>query len=200
MSIWIPTPSTAARDYIRWTTVTAFVIGMLWLTSLFFEEYHTAVRMQNGALHEINRIQEHNQGVDARNAKLEAQPPQYKIQKRTREIEIPVIEKRTEDPVSKPNFDSPDVVAGGVPMPPPPQPAPVPRKKTVVIEETIKEPIPVEKESRIEIDAGIVKIAMSNEAHWSAIFKMVFTLLSTFFGIKLINFGFRKLEQPDAVA
>ena len=102
--------------------------------------------------------------------------------------------------VSKPNFDSPDVVGGGGPMPPPPQPEAVPRKKTVVIEETVKEPIPVEKESRIEIDAGIVKIAMDNEAHWSAIFKMVFTLLSTFFGIKLINFGFRKLEQTPAVA
>ena len=118
MSIWIPTPSTAARDYIRWTTVTAFVVGMLWLTSLFFDEYNTAVRMQNGALHEIAKIEEHNQGVDARNAELATRPPQYKIQKRTREIEIPVIEKRTEDSTPKPNFDSPDVVGGGGPMPP----------------------------------------------------------------------------------
>lgn len=50
------------------------------------------------------------------------------------------------------------------------------------------------KDSKIEIDAGLVKIAMSNEASWTAIIKMVSTVLFTFFGIKLINLVFRRLD------
>jgi len=79
-------------------------------------------------------------------------------------------------------------IGGGAPMPPPPQLPKTTPKETV-------ESIP---NSRFEIDAGLVKIAMDNEASWTAIFKIVFTLLVTFFGVKLINFGFRKLEGPVA--
>lgn len=49
--------------------------------------------------------------------------------------------------------------------------------------------------TRMELDAGLVKIAMDNEPSWMAIFKMIFSLLFTFFGVKAINFGFAKLEN-----
>ena len=48
--------------------------------------------------------------------------------------------------------------------------------------------------SHMELDAGLVKIAMDNEPSWMAIFKMIFTLLFTFFGVKAINFGFAKFS------
>lgn len=55
-------------------------------------------------------------------------------------------------------------------------------------------PVPVPSRSKIEIDAGLIKIAMENEASWNAIFKIIFSLLFTFLGVKLINHTFKRLE------
>ena len=79
-------------------------------------------------------------------------------------------------------------------VPPPPPP---PQRKTERDGKEHKIAIdpPVTVESKIEIDAGLIKIAMSDEASWMAIFKIVFTLLFTFFGVRAINFGFSRLEN-----
>jgi len=56
----------------------------------------------------------------------------------------------------------------------------------------IEQPVP---DSTIEIDALIVKVKMSNESSWNAIVKMLVTVLSMFFGIKLINLFFVRISK-----
>jgi len=58
----------------------------------------------------------------------------------------------------------------------------------------IEQPVPV-SDSTIEIDALIVKVKMSNESSWNAIVKMLVTVLSMFFGIKLINLFFVRISK-----
>lgn len=79
-----------------------------------------------------------------------------------------------------------------------PSPSPSPNKPKHVEKNIVEEP--KIKDSKIEIDAILVKVAMSNEASWNAILKMIATVLGTFFGIKLINLLFRKLEADPKPA
>jgi hypothetical protein len=150
MSIFVPLQQKTLKEYVRRTTISAFVIIMLWLTSLFYAEYHEAETKRTEAKIAIAKIEE---------------------------------SAKSKDTASKPPLQIEPI--GGGPLPPPPPQLP----KT-----TPKETVESVPNSRFEIDAGLVKIAMDNEASWSAIFKIVFTLLFTFFGVKLINFGFKRLE------
>lgn len=152
MSTFVPYQLKTTKEYVRWTTITAFVITMLWAVSFFYQEYHQAEQRKQEAKLAIAKLEEA--------AKTAAPTPPLSV----------------------------EPIGGGAPMPPPPQLPKTTPKETV-------ESVP---NSRFEIDAGLVKIAMDNEASWTAIFKIVFTLLVTFFGVKLINFGFRKLEGPVA--
>lgn len=63
-------------------------------------------------------------------------------------------------------------------------------KTDKIIEQSV--PVP---DSTIEIDALIVKVKMSNESSWNAIVKMLVTVLSMFFGIKLINLFFVRISK-----
>lgn len=85
---------------------------------------------------------------------------------------------------------------------PPPAPVALSSQPKVVTKEVTKTITvqPEVKDSKIEIDAGLVKVAMSNEASWNAILKMMFTVLGTFFGIKLINLIFKKLDPEPKPA
>lgn len=117
----------------------------------------------------------------------------HQAEQRKQEAKIAVakLEQAAKTAVVKPPL-SVEPIGGSAPMPPPPQTTPKQAADSVPSTD-----IKVESSnSKFEIDAGIVKIAMENEASWTAIFKMVFSLLFTFFGIKLINFGFKKLEGP----
>lgn len=82
--------------------------------------------------------------------------------------------------------------------PPPPVPHEYKSKtlkkngKEVTVDLPVKLAVP---DSTIEIDALIVKVKMSNESSWNAIIKMIVTVLSMFFGIKLINFGFARITK-----
>ena len=160
MSTFIPHQQKTIKDYVRWTTITAFVLVMLWCVSFFYEEYQQAKHNQQLAKTQIEKIEQANKA-----AGQTAKTP----------------------PISEPT--------GGGPMPPPPPPQ---LPKTTPKEAVDSVPGAGTKteaqNSRFEIDAGLVKIAMDNEASWAAIFKIVFTLLFTFFGIKAINFGFKRLE------
>ena len=152
MSTFVPNQLKTTKEYVRWTTITAFVITMLWAVSFFYQEYQQAEQRKQEAKLAIAKLEEAAKTVTPK-------PP------------------LTVEPIG-----------GGAPMPPPPQ---IPKT-------TPKETVESVPNSRFEIDAGLVKIAMDNEASWTAIFKIVFTLLVTFFGIKLINFTFKKLEGPVA--
>lgn len=150
MSIFVPPQQKTLKEYVRRTTVSAFVIVMLWCISLFYDEYQQAEARRRDAKFTIAKLEEAAKSKDSK-----PKPP----------LQI-------------------EPIGGGAPPPPPPQLPNTTPKETV-------ESVP---NSRFEIDAGLVKIAMDNEASWSAIFKIVFTLLFTFFGVKLINFGFKRLE------
>lgn len=150
MSKFVPNQQKTIKEYVRRTTISAFVIVMLWLTSLFYTEYHEAETKRAEAKITIAKIEEAAKSNDSK-----PKPP----------LQI-------------------EPIGGSAPPPPPPHLPNTTPKETV-------ESVP---NSRFEIDAGLVKIAMDNEASWSAIFKIVFTLLFTFFGVKLINFGFKRLE------
>lgn len=54
--------------------------------------------------------------------------------------------------------------------------------------------------SKIEIEIFGAKFAMSNEASWAAVAKIIVTILATFFGLRLINYVFRRLEGPQPAA
>ena len=159
MSTFVPQQLKTTKDYVRWTTITAFVTAMLWAVSFFYDEYKQA---------------EHK--------------------KQEAKIAVAKLEEAAKTNTVKPPFSIEPIGGGPVPMPPPPQTTPKQAADSVPSTD-----IKVESNnSKFEIDAGLVKIAMENEASWTAIFKMVFSLLFTFFGIKLINFGFRKLERTMA--
>lgn len=183
MTIFIPPQQKSTTHYVRWTTITAFVICMLWLASYFFQEYQQIQHNRVAALKAINDIEEFNLKIEQHNAKADEHNSKIKeVEKEIKQSKKKVIirEKRI--------IDTDEPTGGGekiaIPVEPPPP----------------KLPPPIEKQSKIEIDAGLVKVAMSNEASWMAIFKIVFTVLATFFGIKLINFGFRKLENEPKPA
>ena len=150
MSIFVPAQQKTLKEYVRLTTVSAFVIVMLWLMSVFYTEYH-----------------------DAETKRAEAKITIAKIEEAA----------KSKDSMPKPPLQIEPIGGSALPPPPPQLPKTTPN-------ETV-ESVP---NSRFEIDAGLVKIAMDNEASWSAIFKIIFTLLFTFFGIRLINFGFKRLE------
>ena len=158
MSIWIPPQEKSTKDYIRWTTISTFIVLMLWMISFFYDEYQHAENRKKEAKVKIAQIEEHN-------AKVDSQPKEVK---KPPEKIIRYVEKSTD---GEPTGGG-EKIATPIERPVPPPP----------------------KDSKIEIDAGLVKVAMSNEASWSAIMKIIFTILGTFFGIRLINYGFKRLE------
>ena len=85
---------------------------------------------------------------------------------------------------------------------PPPPPPLIIRQKSIDGEPVGGSPPPPPLQqsypSRIEVDLGLVKVAMNNEESWSAIFKMIALVLLTFFGVRLINFGFKRFEGASA--
>ena len=178
MTIWIPPQQKTITTYMKWSTITAFVILMLMAISYFYDEYQDAEAKKQHAKETIVKIEEHNKSVDAQSAKAIQEPKtEKKVQKK-----VIIVERSVEEPTG-----------GSPPMPPPPElPKTTPEQAVKSIPELPK--VESNSDSKIEIDAWLVKVAMSNESSWMAIFKMIFTVLFTFFGIKLINFGFKKLE------
>lgn len=160
MSIFVPPQQKTLKEYVRRTTISAFVIVMLWLTSLFYAEYHEAETKRAEAKITIAKLEEAAKSRDS------APKPPLQI----------------------------EPIGGGAPPPPPPQLPKTTPKEAIESVPNVTDIKTETQNSRFEIDAGLVKIAMDNEASWSAIFKIVFTLLFTFFGVKLINFGFKRLE------
>lgn len=182
------------------------------------------VNVKNAEIEEHNnKVEEHNKNLKERVIKKKIQVPIVEKSEPIgggSAPKAPELPSTTSEQAIKSIPDSNEPIAGGSPMPPPPRPAPLtlpaqktcsdlkeamrtgcyyvpptkPRVVEIEVEEKIPPPPPIEKQSKIEIDAGIVKVAMSNEASWMAIMKMIFTVLFTFFGIRLINFGFKKLE------
>ena len=173
MAIWIPPQQYELKKQLRWATVSAFVVAMAWLMSFFYDEYQAAEKRKVEAQQKITEIHEYNQKVEAQEKALAAPPPESKKQR------IIIRDKSTEEPT------------GGAP-PPPELPRATPAEAVKSIPGLPK--VGSSGDSKIEIDAGLIKVAMSNEASWMAILKIVFTVLGTFFGIRLINFGFKKLE------
>lgn len=51
--------------------------------------------------------------------------------------------------------------------------------------------------SKIQL-LGVLELELSETTSWHTLIKMVATVLVTFFGIKLINFAFRRWEKPVA--
>ena len=145
-SIWIPPQQAETRKYLRWCTVTAFVIVMLGIVSVFVDEWSTSNDLQQRARKELEQAAE---AARAAEAQRQAQ----------------AVRKPTEPPRSS------------APMPPP-----LPDVKVEA------------SPTHIEIDAKLLRVVMDNEASWMAIVKIVVTILATFFGIRLINFGFARLE------
>lgn len=149
-SIWIPPQQESLRRYLRWTTVTAFVIVMLAVISMFVDEFVQSNRHQAQAKSEIARLEQAARAARAAHEQQQAQ-------------------------AARQRSDRPQ---GSAPPPPPPE-------------------IKVEAgPSHIEIDAKLLRVVMDNEASWMAIMKIVVTILATFFGIRLINFVFARLD-PD---
>lgn len=213
MTIFVPSQQQSTTHYVRWITISSFVILMLWLASFFYDEYRQAEYARTSALKFVEEVQVKNAEIEAQNAKAEEHNNRVQkkvikkkivIQDKSEPVDSGHISKAPELPKTTPEEavkSIPDMepIGGGSPMPPPPKPVailtPKTKQKTIEVEEVVEvKPTPIPKESKIEIDAGIVKVAMSNESSWMAIFKMIFTVLFTFFGIKLINFGFRRLE------
>lgn len=224
MTIWIPPEQKTVTSYMRWSTITTFIILMLVGIGYFIDEYQKAEAKKQDAKLTIAKIEEHN-------AKVEAQQKQVvtkEIKTKHKTVTMPDGSKLCTDPdeaaktgcrlvtnediekilnrktvysyIDKKKDDDAEPTGGS----PPPAPVAIvtePKPK-VVTKEVVKTVTvqPEVKDTKIEIDAGLVKIAMSNEASWNAIFKMLFTLLGSFFGIKLINFGFRKLEAEPKPA
>lgn len=169
MNTWVPPQLKSGKEYVRFVTISSFVVFMLWLVSLFYDEYNEAKANKKHAETNIAIIQENTQSVPP--------PPPG-------------------NPVKITGMNEP--IGGGAAPPPPPPQAPTPSRASPKEAIDSIPNIKVEgSDSKIEIDAWIVKVAMSNEASWMAIMKMIFTVLFTFFGIRLINFGFKKLEGPS---
>lgn len=213
MKIWIPSQEQSSKHYFRLGAITSFITIMMWTGSFFYDEYKEAEVKKKEAQLKIAQIEEHNIKVDQQEP---TKAKQIKIKHRT--LALPDGTKICTDPdeaaktgcrfVDNAEFDKilkavnskPKLVMreksadpeGGSP-PPVAVAAPEPSKLT---EKEVIKTIPAEpvKDSKIEIDAGLVKFAMSNEASWTAIIKMVSTVLFTFFGIKLINLVFRRLD------
>lgn len=141
----------------------------------FYDEYLDAEIKKKNAKEIIARIEQHNASVDAK----AIIPP--KAEKKV-EKKIIIRERNIEEPT------------GGSP-PPPELPKVTPAEAVKSVPSA-----PIERESKIEIDAGLVKVAMSNEASWNAILKIMFTILGTFFGVKLINLVFKKLDPEPKPA
>lgn len=218
--VWIPPQQQQTKEYVRWTSISAFAIFMLWLVSLFYDEYRGATLLQSAANQALAQIEEHNKKVD----ELEKQVITKQIKIKHRTVTLPNGTRLCTDPAEgartgckivtddeieriisrktiyayKDKAVSDEPTGGSAPKPVATD-TDQPKVTERVVTKTITEK-PEIKDSKIEIDAGLVKIAMSNEASWTAIFKIVFTLLFTFFGVKLINFGFRKLEGPAVPA
>lgn len=203
MQVWIPPQQKSTTHYVRWTTITSFVIFMLWLMSYFYDEYRQAEYARLSALKMVEEVHVKNTEIEANNAK--ADEHNNKTQKKVIKKKITIVDKG--EPIgggSAPQLPrtTPEEAVASIPGDPSvPKPAPLviskPKEpKVIEVEEVIEvKPTPIQKESKIEIDAGILKVAMNNEASWMAIFKIIFTVLFTFFGIRLINFGFHKLEN-----
>lgn len=249
--MWIPPQQQSAKQYVRYMTITSFTVLMLYLTSVFYDEYKNAEIEKAHAINTIvAKVEENNIKIEEHNTKAEKHNEQIKKQvkkkkvivKLPEEVTRPIIIERSIDRVERaepiirqtePSF--PKIMSEGtessiprpmpapamIPPPPPTQPkicadwreaamgkcvppakkdSTEPKKPQTVTVEVEEKQAPIEKQSKIEIDAGLVKIAMSNEASWMAIFKIVFTLLATFFGVKLINFVFKRLESEPKIA
>lgn len=152
------------KDYAHWVTIGSFVVFMLWLISLFVDEYHLAGKIKQEAKNILAQVEEHNARVDA------------SAEKSTQQNQKIIIKKDL-----------------------PPRSA-TPGAATEVLKSVIEDDDVKLEGSKIEIDAWIVKVAMSNEASWTAIFKIIATVLSTFFGVRLINFLFKRLEAEPRAA
>lgn len=158
-TIFIPKEQRTTKDYIRWTTIVGFVTFMLYLTSIFYEEYYYAEQKQK----EVKQV--------LRDTQTQAQQQhQDRMEKEKRAITENKQAQSKAEPSAEPK--------GGGAMPPPPVAQP--------------------SDTKIEIDAGIIKVIMDNESSWAAIYKMLVTILGTFFGIRLINFAFKKLDKVIA--
>lgn len=61
----------------------------------------------------------------------------------------------------------------------------------------IQKDIILESQAEIEI-FGLIKLKISENNSWSTIAKILVTILTTWLGLKAINFGFKKLESKLA--
>lgn len=170
MNIFIPKEEKTTKEYVRWTTITAFVVLMAWVVSLFHDEYRLAESQKEEAKQTIAKIEEYNARVEQA---AKAPPPPQPVESH----------KKAKKSGRKHNNEP---MGGG----PPELPKATPEEAVASVPS-----VPVERDSKIEIDAILVKFAMSNEASWAAIIKMVAAVLSTIFGIKLINLVFRVLDN-----
>ena len=223
-SVWIPPQQQSTREYVRWATISSFVIAMLYTGSVFYDEYKTAQAAKATAIETIAKIQDHNKKVDADNSR----PPetkQVRITKRHRTLTLVDGNKICTDPAEGAKTGCKIVTDAEMDKyielerqqaqamrPPPPQssdpstPKPAivaaggPKLEEKTVTETKTVAVEQPKASKIEIDAKLIKMVMDGEASWSAIIKMIVTVLTTFFGVRLINFVFSRLEQTKATA
>lgn len=212
-SVWIPPQEKTTKDYTRLATIIAYTICMIWLVGFFYDEYKSIELEKIEAKAKIAKIEEHNKKVDEQSKQVITK--EIKVKHKTVTLpdgtklctdidegaktgckivsheEIEKIVKQTQTIMYRDKEASSEPTGGS---PPVAVATPVAPK---VVEKVVTKTITVEpevKDSKIEIDAGLVKVVMSNESSWMAIMKIMFTVLGTYLGIRLINFGFKKLE------
>lgn len=162
MKIWIPPEQTTLKEYVRYTTISSFVIAMLVLISFFVDEYNQAQNTRNEAFRMvIETIDEHNKKIENTKEIALSPPPLVASKKKGRSN------------------------SGDLP------------EKTAPI---VLDDLPKMGTGKIEIDAGVIKMSMDDNASWNAIIKIMSAMLGTFFGVKLINHVFRRLEREPAPA
>lgn len=99
------------------------------------------------------------------------------------------IEKITEDTTRTEGSDLPDKMSK-IPMPPP---AAMPPPPPSTVDKSGPDTARDEVAAKMEL-IGILKITLSETTSWQTIIKMIVTVLTTFFGIKLINHMFRRYQ------
>ena len=166
--------------YSRYTIIGLILISMLYVLGIWLDEYHGQLNLissvsklrqdiYSDAYRFQERLQEHERQLQER----------VDIDRRMRELQQNQAQRRDSDkPVTRPLWIAEPVPAA--PPPPPPQ-----------VEDTN---IP----SKIQL-LGVLELELSETTSWHTLIKMMVTVLVTFFGIKLINFLFRRWEKPVAV-
>ena len=160
----IPPP---AVKYSHYGTIGAIILVMLYIMGIWIDEYHQRTAQSR-------TVTELRNSIYSEAHLFQESVIRYEQMLKEREIlqqELAFQQRRRPSGF----MESPRPTVAPAPPPPPPQ-----------VEDTN---IP----SKIQL-LGMLELEISESTSWHTLLKMVITVLVTFFGIKLINFLFKRLE------